>query len=526
MKITDLTVEVRNSSLARVGQLLPGDLVGAKFIQKFNNIGSWSVKLPNGHVMADALRTPGAGLIVTLPDGKIISGPTISAKLEQSISNTFGDWTIEGGDDSIILSERLGYPVPSTDDVTAQTSSAYDVRSGIAETVIKGYVNANLVSGPVSRRVPNLIIETDGARGNTVKGQARFDVLQDLLYPIAQTGGIGYTIDQVDSDLVFKVYEPVDRTGIIRMDLQNGKLSKADYAYLRPKVTRAIVGGSGEAQERLFYEGSNAVSLEAENVWGRRVEVFVDNRGSNVNTELAQSAAEALVDNGKTIVNLNVTPSDDQNMRYGFDWGLGDIVTVVVGDTEASAVVNTVGISVEVDGVRVSAEVGTPTPLSFESKLVSASNSAAQRISALERNTTGYGISTNYQPGGGTNGTQPVFPASAVVGSYTRFGNMIHFTIKVTFTNITSFGTGRYYLTLPYNSSHAYFVRAGCLHDASAGTTYSVGGHINEGSNVLELYAQDKVASGVQDVAFTSTFPVTLTTADSFHISGSYEIEG
>ena len=523
MKITDLTVEVRDSSLARVGQLLPGDLVGAKFIQKFNNIGSWSVKLPNGHVMADALRTPGAGLIVTLPDGKIISGPTISAKLEQSISNTFGDWTIEGGDDSIILSERLGYPVPSTADVTAQTSSAYDVRSGVAETVIKGYVDANLVSGPASRKVPNLVIEADGARGNTVKGQARFDVLQDFLYPIAQTGNIGYTIDQVDSELVFKVYEPVDRTGIIRMDLQNGKLSKADYAYLRPKVTRAIVGGSGEMQERIFFEGSNAVSLEAENVWGRRVEVFVDNRGSNVNTELAQSAAEALVDNGKTIVNLNVTPSDDQNMRYGFDWGLGDIVTVVVGDTEASAVVNTVGISIEVDGVRVSAEVGTPTPLSFESKLVSASNSAAQRISALERNTTGFGVNTHYQAGGGTSGTQPVFPADAITSSYNRFGHMVHYSIAVNFTNISSFGTGQYYVTLPYPARVRYTFANGHFTDFSSGKTFNFVGDCEAGSTQVWL---NYIGPNGQMDPFTSTNPVVLTTQDHFDISGTYEIEG
>jgi hypothetical protein len=102
---------------------------------------------------------------------------------------------------------------------------------------------------------------------------------------------------------------------------------------------------------------------------------------------------------------------------------------------------------------------------------------------------------------------------------------MIHFAIDVDFDNITSFGTGRYYLTLPYAASHNYFLRDGCLHDVSANTTYSIGGHVLAGSNVLELYSQDKVASGVQDVNFTYNFPVTLTTADNFHIAGTYEIE-
>jgi hypothetical protein len=103
---------------------------------------------------------------------------------------------------------------------------------------------------------------------------------------------------------------------------------------------------------------------------------------------------------------------------------------------------------------------------------------------------------------------------------------MVHFSIIVDFDNITSFGTGQYYLTLPYPARIAYMFRDGCLHDASAGTEYHISGHVNADSDVLWLRFSDKVSSGVQDVAFTSTSPVTLTTADSFHIAGTYEIEG
>jgi hypothetical protein len=286
-----------------------------------------------------------------------------------------------------------------------------------------------------------------------------------------------------------------------------------------------IVGGQGEAQERIFIEQTSDDAELAETVWGRRIETFTDARGSGTPEELFQAAEEILVDNGKTIVNTSVVPTDAPTMRYGYDWNLGDTITVVINDAEYSAVVTEVGISIQDDGVRIQATVGTPTPLSFESRLVSRSNDQATRISNLERNSTGYGVSTVYQPGGGSSGTQPVFPPTAIEGSYTRFGNMVHFSIKVTFTGITNFGTGRYFLTLPYNTAHAYFLREGCLHDASAGATFSVGGHVNANTNVLELYSLDKISSGVQDVAFTSTFPVTLTTADSFHIAGTYEIE-
>lgn len=526
MELKDLTIEVRDTNFNRVGQLLPSDLVGSKFINRKSQVGSWEIRVANDSVMGERLRTPGYGIIVTGPDGILLSGPTTAAVLNQSVDNPLGDWVISGTDDSVILMERLAYPLPSESDVTKQTVEN-DTRTGSAEYVLKQYVDDNIgPSATAERKISNLIIETDLGRGEIVTGTARFITLQELLYPLAQTGGVGYTIEQSGSDLEFKVYVPQDRTDTIRMDLDNNQLVKTEYSYLSPKATRVIVGGQGEAQDRIFIEQTNTDATTAETLWGRRVEIFTDARGSGTEAELFQTGDEILVDNGKTIVNTSVIPSDSLTMRYGFDWNLGDTITVVINEAEYSAVVTEVGISIESDGVRIQATIGTPTPLSFESKLVARSIDQESRISSLERNTTGYGVNTEYQPSGGTSGTQPVFPSSAIVGSFNRFGNMVHFSIRVTFTGITSFGTGQYYLTLPYAPRVSYDFREGCLHDASASTQYQISGHVFAGSTTLQLSASDKVASGVQDIAFTSTVPVTLTTADSFHISGTYEIEG
>lgn len=526
MQLTDLTIEVRDHDFNRVGQLTPADLVGSTFVSRFNNVGSWEVRVANDSAMGELLRTPGYGIIVTGPNGVLISGPTTGAVLEQSVSNPLGDWKITGTDDSIILTERLAYPLPSESDVTKQTV-AHDDRTGSAEYVLKQYVDVNIgPSATAARKIPNLIIQTDADQGETVAGQARFITLQDLFYPLAQTGGIGYTVEQSGTNLEFQVYVPQDKTATVRMDLDNNQLTKTEYAYLSPKSTRVIVAGAGEAEDRLFYEATNTEAQTAETLWGRRIETFTDARGSDLQSQLIQIGSEVLVDNGKTIVNTSVTPADETTMRYGINWNLGDTITVVINDIEYAAVVTEVGISIQDDGVRIQATVGTPTALSFESKLIAKTNNADVRISNLERNTTGYGVNTAYQPGGGTTGTQPVFPLTAIVGSYNRFGNMVHYSIRVTFTDITSFGTGQYYLTLPYAARVSYDFREGCLHDASGPTQYQVSGHVTAGSDVLYLSASDKVASGVQDIAFTSTFPVTLTTADSFHISGLYEIEG
>lgn len=525
MELTDLVVEVRDGNLNRVGQLLPQDLVGATFVSRQNNVGSWSVRLPSGLPMADALRSPGAGIIVTDPNGVLISGPTLSAVLEQTTDNPEGDWVIEGADDSIILAERLAYPSPNVADVTAQTA-AHDIRTGAAETVMKSYVEDNIAAvAGTTRAIPNLLVQSDLGRGQAVTGTARFVTLQELFYGLAQTGEVGYTVEQIGNNLEFQVYVPVDRSANVRMDIDNGKLTQTQYSYLAPKTTRAIVAGAGEAEDRIFYEGTTTDSIAAESIWSRRIETFVDNRGADLPEELEQAANEQLVDNGKTLVNFSVTPSDDQNMRYGYDWGLGDKVTVVVGSTETAAVVTEVGISIEADGVRIGATVGTPTAVDFESKLIRASTTQSSRISNLERNTTGYGINVDYLPLGGTTGTQPTFSGPAISGTYNRFGNMVHFSIIVEFANITNFGTGQYYLTLPYAAKTAYLFRDGCLHVSTGGAQFHISGHVGLGVNTLYLNFSDKVASGVQDVAFTSTAPVTLTTAGRFHIAGTYEID-
>lgn len=522
MRIDDLTVEVRNKQLKRVGRLLGTDLVGAQFVLRHNEVGTWSVSLHATSPMADLLRTPGFGLIVTGPNGVIMSGPTASTQLAQTEDDPDGTWTITGFDDSIILADRLAYPDPSNADVTTQTI-ARDVRNDVAETVIKQYVDVNLASGPAVRQVSGLTVAADGGRGSTVYGVARFDTLQELFNGLAQTGGLGYRIEQSGTSLVFDVYEPVDRSALVRLDIDNGRLSSADYQVEAPLVTRAIVAGAGEEEERLFFEGTLTQSTDAETLWGRRIERVVDARSTQAAEEFQQEAAEELIDDGKTRVALTVTPTDSVTMLYGEDWGLGDTITVTVGSTIATAVVYTVALSVQTDGVYLAAEVGKPQPVELEGRLLKASERTSKRVGEIERNTTGYGVVTTFADvEGGTDGTQPTFSGPVFTATYTRFGDMIHFAYSVDFANISSFGTGQYFMTLPYDARRPYAFGGGALTDDSSGTIYSIIGRVGEGSNVMTLWY---IKSNGETEAFEHNKPITLTTADSFDITGTYELE-
>ena len=139
-----------------------------------------------------------------------------------------------------------------------------------------------------------------------------------------------------------------------------------------------------------------------------------------------------------------------------------------------------------------------------------------------------YGTSDNGTwtiEGGTLSNPQPTFSGDPLFsGHYTVIGNLCHFAIAVDMDNILTFGTGQYYMKLPFASNHDIILSDGCLHDASTGNQYSILGHILEGSDIMELYS---VGSNGQHLAFSDSDnqPIKLNPADNFHIAGSFEIQ-
>lgn len=136
------------------------------------------------------------------------------------------------------------------------------------------------------------------------------------------------------------------------------------------------------------------------------------------------------------------------------------------------------------------------------------------------------GVSIVYQPEGGTNGTQPTFSGAPLIsGTYTKWGNMCHFSILVQFTNITNFGTGQYYVDLPFVADFSYQFADGCLHDISANRDYPIFGHVLKNEKRMYLKSIDAQGNSAYNVPFQQGLPITLSTADNFHIAGTYEIK-
>ena len=133
------------------------------------------------------------------------------------------------------------------------------------------------------------------------------------------------------------------------------------------------------------------------------------------------------------------------------------------------------------------------------------------------------GVSVSYVPVGDASGTTPA--GLGVSGSYTRFGNLCFFQAQIDFTDTSNFGTGQYQVTLPFSTQENIHLRGGSLHDSSSGRHYVISGYAAKDSNELLLSTTDLDGNQVFDSSFTYQSPITVATADVFHIAGTYEIQ-
>lgn len=450
MQLSDLTVEVRDKDLNRVGLIRPEEL-NLKLTDRLNNVGSWSLGLAAEHPLAGVLGQPGSGIVV-LGKGKVLaSGPTTRPYYEASSDDPEGTVRYEGVTDSVVLSDYLAWPQPSNSNPSTQSVS-HDVRTGKAETLLHGYVNANLgPSAPSARRKAGLTMGTDGQRGPTLTKRARFDPLGTLLSEIAAVADLGFRVVQQGEGLVFETYAVTDRTDTIRLDVQNGTLSKHSLSLSPPGATRVIVAGQGEKEERTFIARDNALSVSAEAEWGRRIERFVDQRQTDEVAELQQAGDELLADEGFTAVSVQVVPMSDTTMIFGEDWGMGDRVTVVAGGVESTSIVTGFTLVADSGGFRMGAVLGEG-----ERTSVSRGGGVVGRVSNLERNAESGGSHTHdYAATSHTHATpETVIPAPYVNGwSSYDYGGTATVTLRdgVVYLQglVTPNGASSHGLTLP-----------------------------------------------------------------------------
>lgn len=365
-------IDVRDSQLRRVGEL--DTYTSVETIIRHVAVGAWSIKLPARSPQAGLLER-GRGVLIWL-DGvpqPILSGPLTSIHEEWSDTDgDLGQLTFSGMCDNHALASRLAVPDPNQSPNTTKGRyvNEYWTAAQKASDIIKALVRDNVGEAALKdRRIPYLDTGQWLGLGERTKVQYRFDVLLNAIAALCSNAGLTCRIVQPEPArprLELQTGRIRDLSRAVRLSPGMGNLASYSYEMTAPTSTRAIVAAQGEGKKRFFWQWSNP-GPEAE--WSMASEEFIDRRdipipakytdGDDNFKQLHDAAEDALAQAGPQ-AQLSITPLDTDGCRFGRDYQLGDLVTVITarGATLVQPV-REVHLSDTGDATTVQATVGT-----------------------------------------------------------------------------------------------------------------------------------------------------------------------
>lgn len=249
-----------------------------------------------------------------------------SREIELTDGKGSESWVIRGRSLAGVFDDRL-----CLNKITNSSTGGYDEITGPIETVMKYYVNVEVVNPTdTNRAIPNYVIATDQGRGVTITTSARLQTLTELLETISYSNGIGYLVyyDLPNKKFVFEIIDGKDRSVgngvnapvLFSPDFDNIKTLRFRDSILGVK-NYAIVGGQGDGKDRSFqYVGT-------ETGFDRR-ELFVDARDLDNDPALIVRGIERLAEFEEELI-LEFDHTQTGPFEYEVDYDLGDIVTIV-----------------------------------------------------------------------------------------------------------------------------------------------------------------------------------------------------
>jgi hypothetical protein len=352
---------------------------------RFNEVGSWTLEIPRD-LCPTGWPAPGAG-ILALSDGTVRASGVLDDESydwsadPSSVAVGPGMWSLTGDTDLGRIAYRIVYPTPSAA-WSAQNVTASYTASGAAATLMQNLVNVQAGPGALAARRTGIVLGAATAAGTSTQISERFTPLLDALRTVALAGGgLGFdVVADAAGNLPFTVYQPVDRSATARFAVELGNVTDLHASRTAPTGTVALVAGSGVGTARQTLEQADPL---ADAAWGRR-EVFVDQRQTSDTAEYAKAATEALAAAAQQVT-AYAPIVDTAATRWGRDYGLGDLVSVVTPFGVVTDVVRAVQVDVTEDGdAVVSSTVGTDQATS-DDRTARFVAQLTRRISGLER---------------------------------------------------------------------------------------------------------------------------------------------
>jgi hypothetical protein len=253
-----------------------------------NGAGSLEFTVPSDHPRMTDLATPGARVVLRYRPDPSVDLFMLSGRVEEVAGggSRFVPWRrFRVVDDFTVLTDEVQLWPNPTGTITQQgADTAYFVRSGPAETVLKALLAPN-----VARQGTVLTIPASQGLGATVRVRARFHTVPDVM-PDLTALGIGVRVRQDGATRVLDVSVPpvVAQT----LTQASGVVVDGEYDVSAPTVTRVAIGAGGEGTARLFRQ---KVDTAREAAYGVVLPVFRDARDVKEDTDTTAADVEAIL---------------------------------------------------------------------------------------------------------------------------------------------------------------------------------------------------------------------------------------
>lgn len=374
---------VRDGSYTPVGEV--EDFSGLTFIDRYNDVGAFTLTVQAGTAIARLLLAPQSGIVVLEDDEVVFSGP-VRDRLRQS-QGGLEQIVVSGVNDMFWLQARLGHPQPATASPPYSTS-AFDTFHGQCSAALNHYVLVNLgINAIPRRRIPTLTVAPDPGIGSTVTANARWQQLLGFFQQLTlqSTPPIGFRVAQSGQALVFSCFAPRDRSGSAIFQAVTGTLGDFDYEQVGSIANYVYAGGTGALQNRLIAEAEDGTDISE---WGL-VEEFLQAADQGTTSGLTQAAAGEIVAQTGTF-RLDLTVIDTAGLAWRTGYNVGDIVSVIVDGVQLTELVRAVQVDLGPNGDTESIvpSVSSPSPKLTvrEQQLFSIVRNMQARIADLERN--------------------------------------------------------------------------------------------------------------------------------------------
>lgn len=382
-KIT-YTIYARDRNLLRQGII--EDYQKASFKLRFNDVGTWEITVNRTIKEAIWLTTPGWGIevVMNLTDGTrvpLIAGPMQKQKHTKSKGQNLV--VVNGYSDEFMLKTTIVSPEPWHLSAPYNTQE-FDVRTGIASTVVMQYADVSLGSFAVpARRNAFFVLGADAGAGGSLEARGRWTELLAFIQGLLLNRNVGFKITQTNQQLVFSTFVPTDRTSTVILSEGLGNLSEWEYTIEGPTGNFIFTGGEGTGTGRIIVEDGDVASMTE---WGRR-EYFNDGGDADGDVEVGQVGEKSVAENAAKSA-LSITPTDTNSTVFGRDYFLGDRVAIQVEGPSVplSEVVREVNLELSNSGTQViKPVVGSPSGPGVLAAFTEFRRRTLARLNAIER---------------------------------------------------------------------------------------------------------------------------------------------